>query len=472
MSLENKGTVANRVLVTSEPDRSGNLICNGASDETEINLAFTYLTSARTWKETVKLIGDFTIDGVIAVPSYTILDLTEANIFLANDSDCNIIENSDTVSGNTHLEIIGGMLDGNKANNAATSIGVFMEGVSYGRIIEMTIVDMNDEGISLRETPQCTYMLVQGNTIIDPDVVGIRLFNLYYGRVIGNNVSNPGTVGIEVRVTTHYSTIAHNYIEDATIGIHCQQAGENNIVGNHIKDSTVGIQLTDEDWDAFTGNTMDGVAQGGFIIDADSTYNTIGENFMQGGFNPNTWDGITVLGDYNTVSSNTFAAPAGGWGFRDGVRVTGDYNVVESNIINLSGTDGIYVDGDFNIISNNSVFDNVQDGIEINGGSQNLVVGNMVTTSGAYGIVVDNAALENQIQNNYTDASATAGMRIGNANCLRNIITGNCFDEGAISDVGGGHLCVAYLNYDPSAGAMIATINAPTVVGGGGGALP
>ncbi|GAI40367.1 unnamed protein product, partial [marine sediment metagenome] len=65
MSLENKGTITNRVLVTSEPDRSGNLICDGTSDETEINLAFTYLTSGRTWKETVKLMGDFTIDGTI-----------------------------------------------------------------------------------------------------------------------------------------------------------------------------------------------------------------------------------------------------------------------------------------------------------------------------------------------------------------------------------------------------------------------
>jgi len=60
--------------------------------------------------------------------------------------------------------------------------------------------------------------------------------------------------------------------------------------------------------------------------------------------------------------------------------------------------------------------------------------------------------------------------RVNTITCDNNRITGNNFDEGAISDAGTG--TVAYLNFDPSAGAMIATINAPLVVGGGGGALP
>lgn len=133
------------------------------------------------------------------------------------------------------------------------------------------------------------------------------------------------------------------------------------------------------------------------------------------------------------------------------------------------------------VVANNVVLDNSygdagnNDGIKIYASSNNVIIGNVIADTQnqqRYGIVLDAAATENSIENNYTKDNLTACLRINNANCVRNMITNNQFDEGNISDIGGAHNCRAWLNYDPSANVFIATINAPAVVGGGGGALP
>lgn len=83
-----------------------------------INAALGNLTGA-TPKQTVHVSGSFTIDAPIQMPDYAILDLYQADLTLDDNADCHMIECRDSTDGNIMVEIWGGYLDGNQANNAA-----------------------------------------------------------------------------------------------------------------------------------------------------------------------------------------------------------------------------------------------------------------------------------------------------------------------------------------------------------------
>ena len=80
-----------------------------------IQFALDNLTAGRSNIETVKLRGDFTISKII-IPSICALDLREARLFQANSTNTVMIENADTTNGNVGIEIMGGLIDGNRAN--------------------------------------------------------------------------------------------------------------------------------------------------------------------------------------------------------------------------------------------------------------------------------------------------------------------------------------------------------------------
>lgn len=87
-----------------------------------IQYALDNLTPGRTWKEGVKLRGDFTITKAgavnISIPSYTALNCVEAKL-TQGVSNFNMIANADLTNGNSDIEIIGGIFDGNKAGQSA-----------------------------------------------------------------------------------------------------------------------------------------------------------------------------------------------------------------------------------------------------------------------------------------------------------------------------------------------------------------
>ncbi|MEM1590343.1 MAG: right-handed parallel beta-helix repeat-containing protein [Candidatus Bathyarchaeia archaeon] len=91
-----------------------------------IQSAINSLTPGRTWKEKVVLKGDFIVTKqagksyAIGLPSYTILEIL-GKIRLADNQSCDVIANIDQSGGNHHIEIIGGIIDGNKTNQTAGS---------------------------------------------------------------------------------------------------------------------------------------------------------------------------------------------------------------------------------------------------------------------------------------------------------------------------------------------------------------
>jgi|GEM_PF-6015658 len=126
-------------------------VCDGVADNVEIQAAIDALTTGRTWIETVKLIGSFSISSTIIMPSYTRIDLTESKLTLANNSNVNMITNSDTTGGNTRLEIVGGILDGNKANQTS-GIVILWTKVTFSKIINVEVTSGYTRNIDLNNS--------------------------------------------------------------------------------------------------------------------------------------------------------------------------------------------------------------------------------------------------------------------------------------------------------------------------------
>jgi hypothetical protein len=103
-------------------DADGETVSSSTTVATPIQYALDNLTVGRTWKETVKLRGDFTVS-VLTLPSYVLLDLTEASLTQASATNLLMLSNADKTNGNTDIEIVGGLLDGNKAGQGGGGPG-------------------------------------------------------------------------------------------------------------------------------------------------------------------------------------------------------------------------------------------------------------------------------------------------------------------------------------------------------------
>ncbi len=97
-------------------------VCVGVDDDVQIQAAIDALTSGRTWKETVKLIGKFDIATQIHIDAdFTAIDASEAEFTLTGDNG--IL----TTNGKSDIDIIGGVYDG-----ASGTLNPFGIGVSSG----------------------------------------------------------------------------------------------------------------------------------------------------------------------------------------------------------------------------------------------------------------------------------------------------------------------------------------------------
>ena len=141
----------------------------GVDDASVIQSALDSLTAGRTWKERVVLVGDFLIRDSILIPSYTTLDLSNAFLKLANGIDKNLITNADWNSSNTQIEIIGGILDGNKSNQADNSAGnncgIHFRNVTYWKINKVYVKNCRVDGFSFWDSPHGKIMecVAEGN---------------------------------------------------------------------------------------------------------------------------------------------------------------------------------------------------------------------------------------------------------------------------------------------------------------------
>jgi len=122
----------------------------GKANATVIQQAIVSLPAGRTFIGTVKPIGEFKLEKGLKLPDYTRLDLSEARLVLADGVKAPVIANADTENGNRHIEIVGGVIDGNKKGQGAGDFhGILLVRAEQVRITDLDVVRCSGDGIRL-----------------------------------------------------------------------------------------------------------------------------------------------------------------------------------------------------------------------------------------------------------------------------------------------------------------------------------
>jgi hypothetical protein len=169
---------------------------------TVIQSAINALTSGRTWKEKVAVKGNFTLTERIDIPSYTVLDLSQAKFAFQNNANptpvsfetvtiYTMLTNADHTNGNSDITIIGGRIEGNSANQNLDRNWalVWFHNVTHGKLLNMDVRDVKCSGMDAPKynrafcylLTQCTDVTVKGCYGYDAgyEVLGIRNGNKY-----------------------------------------------------------------------------------------------------------------------------------------------------------------------------------------------------------------------------------------------------------------------------------------------------
>jgi len=108
------------------------------------------LPAGREFIATVKASGTVVLNESLRLPDYTRLDLSGARLVLANGVKAPVIVNSDSENGNRHIEIVGGIIDGNKTGQGAGDYhGILFVRVEQSLIADLNVMNCSGDGIRL-----------------------------------------------------------------------------------------------------------------------------------------------------------------------------------------------------------------------------------------------------------------------------------------------------------------------------------
>jgi len=222
---DGKARTSTVVVAASDSSTNSKLgadyVCDGTADDVEIQAAISALAVGRTWIETVKCIGSFSTAALLSLPSYTRLDLTEAIITLANASDCTVIVNSDTVGGNTQIEVIGGVIEGNQANQTGNRSGIYFSNITNSRIEKVYVHDTKFMGIYFSIATNCEIVNCTTNTTTSN---GITFELSSTCKIIGCTSISSTTTGQLITDSTD-CTISSGYAESCLNGFRIAGTG-------------------------------------------------------------------------------------------------------------------------------------------------------------------------------------------------------------------------------------------------------
>lgn len=122
----------------------------GQANAAVIQQAIDALPAGRTFIGTVKPVGEFTLERGITLPDYTRLDLSEARLVMADGVKASMIANVDADKGNHHIEIVGGVIDGNRKGQGVGDFhGILLVRAQQVRIADLDVVNCSGDGIRL-----------------------------------------------------------------------------------------------------------------------------------------------------------------------------------------------------------------------------------------------------------------------------------------------------------------------------------
>lgn len=383
------------------------LAFQGTDAGVTINNALGNLTSGRTWKQDVMIIGNYTgIDTTINIPSFTVLDLTQAYFSLAPSTTISLFNMTST----TNVDIYGGVLNGNRysqtppaggSNNqlifeystewcsiygttfyySGNSAVVFL-GISYNDLVQNCMInDTYNDGVNvgsgchdIRVIDNCFYYdghvsivlttcchcTVADNTAeyfgwrVSFD--GIAVFQGAFENTVTGNVMCYGNSSDGIYCDGAHNTITANVCDNESgsgFGIHLYTAVDNVVSANECMNDSIGIKAEGAAGNLITGNRIDGSSSDGIDISANN--NAITENYICG---------CTRYGMY---------------------LLTGSVNTtIEENTITQCGSAGIMLQpGNFTFINGNNILGNGGYGINIysSASGNNIMINNNINSN-------------------------------------------------------------------------------------------
>jgi parallel beta-helix repeat protein len=375
----------------------------------------------------------------------------------------------------TNITIRGGMLDGNKAGQTTTAgigamaisftsvtdslifgvhiknvgtaaalsgYGIYLNASTANRIIGNHIEGCKRENAVLfNGSNNC---IVQGNIFEDADDRHMVVHNSDYVIITDNVLST--SVGYAIQAfsdTTNYGvTISNNVIDTCTsYGIVCSGITRAKVFGNRVRSTgDYGINVsTNADFAEVFGNSVEDATLCGIYVAGAHvrvTDNTIEATATQGA----TDKGISVAGDHAIIACNVVDNTG------TGIQLSGDYGQVANNTVAecdcTASAMGIYLLGGFaDVVSGNQLFEN-QRGIYLNSTcDRSILIANTVHASDGDGIYIDGSTdilvMGNMLSDNGVAAGGGAMNGIGIGSPASGIaVVGNIFDKGTHQQVG------------------------------------
>ncbi|OYD13829.1 hypothetical protein CH333_09840 [candidate division WOR-3 bacterium JGI_Cruoil_03_44_89] len=389
------------LTVSMSPDSTGDWVCDGTSDDVEIQAALDQINTLGGGVVYVKQ-GTYNLTNSLDVHSNTTLMGTGPGTVLNRTTGIAM-----HVTGGERVVIE------NLRVTGSCGYGIFFYDATDGEIKQCWVEISGDHGIILAGSG------------------GVS--NSHYN-VIANNICNCSGAYC-ILIEGYENIIQGNNCRSVTSAcIYLYEAESNVVVGNVVDGggSAYGIELA--------GNSMDNTITGNTLIKGElrlssSTWNTVSSNtvFQHQIYLDN--------GDWNTVVGNTVRGHMGGTGIV--LSAGSDFNTINSNICYNHSTHGIYLFAS----SNNTVTDNVctnngQHGISITDYSDfNVVNDNRCVSNTSYGIRIATLTCdENVVQNNMLQGNTAGSYWDAGTNTRDD-------DAGATGGIGG-HITGGTANYE------------------------
>ena len=311
--------------------------------------------------------GSITID-----KSYVTLEGVgeSSKLYLADNSDVNVVILGNYGTAYSNINVLNLQIDGNKANQTATSNGIFIYRFITKSSVKGTYIhDSYSNGIDVNQGAD--NILIAENEIFSNGADGIwydgvnaRGDSVFSDNILSSNTSDGITI-----FRTNNNTISGNIASsNGSGGIRIYSASNNTITGNTSVSNQMGIVFFD------SGANMNN--------------NTVIGNVVR----LNTRHGISINGlNYSVIKGNVIKDNAqSSSSYKEiiiGENYSSTYNVIEGNIIQSTQSTkagyGIYEgsNGDYNRIQNNIISGPVTADISVQG-ANTILAGNKSSTSG------------------------------------------------------------------------------------------
>jgi parallel beta-helix repeat protein len=397
---------------------SGTIASSSASASTVINYALTHLTSGRSWKEKVTLLGDITLDSRMEPESYTIIEVI-GRVFQAASANQQMLY----ASSETAIEIFGGEWDGNQANQDVDGVTVYGSDCCGIHLVGCTDVVLHD--LVIHDSPYDNILLTACQHALVDRVTSHHA---------GTYENGPSWLGHGIMaIGSHHLRICNCHIHDtASGGIYCYT--ETDEVAESVSHCSLVNNLVERTMTSGLSISLRGAEDtGSYDVIMGNQCVDCGMDGMHPSINLGYGAGMQAL--YGIVLGNT-VSQTGAYDCGEGITLHCSHCVVLGNTIHHVKDGGIVLGaGDHNIIANNNIHDlqgETTSAIFLHAGSYNNIYGNVIANIPITGIYITpesegDAPSYNWVHDNLVQDCGVAWVRVAEAESVGNIVERNHF---------------------------------------------